>query len=89
VWLGHEPAVVDQLEAQVAPAMFLSGHTHGGQIRIPGFPALTPFGSGRYVAGWYREARVPLYVARGIGTADVRARFLCPPELPIFRLIRA
>jgi predicted MPP superfamily phosphohydrolase len=89
VWLGHEPAVVDQLPGDAVPVMLLSGHTHGGQIRIPGMRPVTPIGSGRYLAGWYRDALVPLYVGRGIGTADVRARFRCPPELPIFRLIPA
>ncbi|HET8624197.1 MAG TPA: metallophosphoesterase [Gemmatimonadales bacterium] len=89
VWLGHEPAVVEQLSAASPPVVFLSGHTHGGQIRIPGMRPVTPIGSGRFLAGWYRDTPVPLYVGRGIGTADVRARFRCPPELPIFRLVRA
>jgi predicted MPP superfamily phosphohydrolase len=46
-------------------------------------------GSGRFVAGWYRDTFAPLYVSRGIGTADIRARLFCPPELPIFTLRRA
>ena len=71
------------------PALLLSGHTHGGQIRLPGVPAFTPPGSGRYVAGWYLDPPAPLYVSRGIGTADIRARFRCPPELPVFRLLPA
>jgi uncharacterized protein len=90
LWMGHEPEVADRVPAGVPrPALLLSGHTHGGQIRFPGVPAFTPLGSGRYVAGWYRDAPAPLYVARGIGTADLRARFRCPPELPVFRLLPA
>jgi len=86
----HEPGVADEpMPAGVAaPAFTLSGHTHGGQIRIPGLPAFTPIGSGRFVAGWYTAAIGRLYVSRGIGTADIRARLLCPPELPIFTLRR-
>ncbi len=86
----HEPGVADEpMPAGVAvPAFTLSGHTHGGQIRIPGLPAYTPIGSGRFVAGWYTASIGRLYVSRGIGTADIRARLFCPPELPIFTLRR-
>ena len=87
----HEPGFADQAAPAgvPAPALTLSGHTHGGQIRLPGLPAYTPTGSGRFVAGWYRARWSRLYVSRGIGTADIRARFFCPPELPIFTLRRA
>jgi uncharacterized protein len=90
VWLGHEPELADYRPGAVPPpALFLAGHTHGGQIRVPGLPPITPPGSGRYVEGWYRTAPVPLYVSRGIGMAEIRARFRCPPELPVFELTRA
>jgi predicted MPP superfamily phosphohydrolase len=87
----HEPGFTDQAPPAgvPAPALTLSGHTHGGQIRIPGLPAHTPIGSGRFVAGWYQAGWSRLYVSRGIGTADIRARLFCPPELPIFTLRRA
>jgi predicted MPP superfamily phosphohydrolase len=88
VLLAHEPGPADDpLPAGVpSPILTLAGHTHGGQIRIPGLPARTPIGSGRFLAGWYQAAWGRLYVSRGIGTADIRARFFCPPEVPIFRL---
>ena len=90
LWFGHEPELADRVPPAVPPpALLLCGHTHGGQIRLPGLPAFTPPGSGRYVAGWYRDAAARLYVSRGIGTAEIRARFRCRPELPVFRLTRA
>ena len=90
VWLIHGPAYVDTLpKSTPIPAMILSGHTHGGQIRLPGVTLYTPPGSGRYVSGWYRDALAPLYVSRGIGTATIRMRFFCRPELPVFTLRRA
>ena len=91
IGLVHEPGIADsRLPAGVPqPTMMLAGHTHGGQIRIPGLPAVTPIGSGRFVAGWYDAPHGRLYVSRGIGTADIRARFFCPPELPIFTLRRS
>jgi len=90
IWLTHAPELADRLSPALParPAAILTGHTHGGQIRIPGLPAYTPVGSGRFLAGWYRDTFAPLYVSRGIGTADVRARLFCPPELPIFTLQR-
>ncbi|HEX2779932.1 MAG TPA: metallophosphoesterase, partial [Gemmatimonadaceae bacterium] len=51
-----------------SPSLVLSGHTHGGQITLGGWAPITPVGSGRYVAGWYTDAPIPLYVSRGLGT---------------------
>jgi len=88
IWLVHAPGIVKRLPSfgSANPALVLAGHTHGGQIRLPLVPALTPQGSGRFVAGWYRENSGPLYVSRGIGTTTIPARLRCPPELPIFTL---
>jgi predicted MPP superfamily phosphohydrolase len=90
VWLVHEPGYVATLPADrlLAPAMILAGHTHGGQVRLPLIPPILPRGSGPFLEGWYRNYLAPLYVSRGIGTATIRARFLCPPELPILTLRR-
>jgi hypothetical protein len=62
----------------------LAGHTHGGQVAAFGFAPLRPPGSGRYVAGWYRDARPHLYVSRGIGTSIVPVRLGSPPEIAVF-----
>ncbi len=90
IWLIHAPAYLDTLPMTTRkPAFILCGHTHGGQIRLPGITLVTPPGSGRYVSGWYVDGLAPTYVTRGIGTASIRARLFCPPELPIFTLRRA
>jgi len=89
IWTFHAPGFADWIPADLPrPAFIAAGHTHGGQIRLPPIPALTPPGSGRFVAGWYRDTFAPLYVSRGIGTTSIRARFLCPPEIPLFTLRR-
>ena len=88
IWVLHAPGFVDHVAQGSAPtpAAILSGHTHGGQLRLPFYTPYTPYGSGRFVAGWYRDTLAPLYVSRGIGTVAIRARLFCPPELPIFTL---
>ncbi len=91
VWGFHAPGYADQLIGRPypRPALMLSGHTHGGQIRPPLLPAITPPASGRFVSGWYRDTFAPLFVSRGIGTSGIRARFRCPPEVGLFTLRRA
>jgi uncharacterized protein len=81
--LAHCPAYRDQLPRDQTFDIVLSGHTHGGQLRVFGFAPYTPNGSGRYVDGWYREAS-PMYVSRGIGTVGLPVRFHCRPEVAFF-----
>jgi uncharacterized protein len=88
IWMAHSPGFAEQAPAGVSarPAMVIAGHTHGGQIRIPLFPPVTPSGSGRFLEGWYHDTFAPMYVSRGVGTTGIPARFRCPAELPIFTL---
>jgi len=86
--LSHVPAFAhEQLHEQID--LVLSGHTHGGQIRLPYLPPLyLPRYSGRFVAGFYYVSphRTPLYVSRGVGTSVLPLRFLCRPEIGLFEL---
>lgn len=88
IWVFHAPGYADAMERVFGakPALMLAGHTHGGQIRLPLVPPVTPYGAGRFVAGWYDTEPGRLYVSRGVGTTTIRARFRCPAELPIFTL---
>jgi len=71
--------------------LYLAGHTHGGQWRLPGYGALitsSAYGK-RYEMGRYVEGNTLLYVTRGLGLeglAAPRARVLCPPELLLLSL---
>ncbi len=87
VWALHAPGYADLLPVGAPASVVLAGHTHGGQIRLPLLPALRPSGSGRFLEGWYDTPAAPLYVSRGVGTTDIRARFNCPAELPLFTLV--
>jgi predicted MPP superfamily phosphohydrolase len=63
----------------------LSGHTHGGQVAPFGVALVLPPGNGRYVSGWYRNAPIPLYVSRGLGTTLLPFRLGAPPEIALFQ----
>lgn len=81
--LTHCPVHRDKLSlpAEHPADLVLSGHTHGGQVAPGGVALVTPPGSGRYVAGWYRDGGPPLFVSRGIGTSAVPIRIGSVPEL--------
>ncbi|HJR49751.1 MAG TPA: metallophosphoesterase [Gemmatimonadales bacterium] len=88
LWLFHEPGQADRpgWPRAAVPCLMLAGHTHGGQIRLPLVPAVTPSGSGRYVAGLYATSLGPLYVSRGVGASGPRLRYRCPAEVALFEL---
>jgi len=90
VLLCHAPDYATHIQSQEAGQavdLMLSGHTHGGQIRLPliGALVLPPMGK-RFVQGWFQLGRMGLYVNRGIGTIGVPFRLDCPPELTLFTL---
>ncbi len=81
VLLSHEPDPADDYALDERVAVQLSGHSHGGQVRIPGLgsPFLPPFGR-KYDLGLYRVRNAWLYTNRGIGvTAPIRLN--CRPEI--------
>jgi predicted MPP superfamily phosphohydrolase len=83
--LHHMPDLMPQA-ASLGVDLFLAGHTHGGQWRLPGFGAILTSSRfwKRYEAGHYHEGNTDLYVSRGLGMEGFgtpRARFFCPPEV--------
>jgi predicted MPP superfamily phosphohydrolase len=84
--MAHEPDILPEIARYNADLM-LSGHTHGGQIRVPFLrPAFLPQYGRRYVRGWFQYGRTHLYVNRGIGTIGLPMRLNCPPEITVFTL---
>jgi uncharacterized protein len=80
--LMHEPDSVDQLVHQTTFDLQLSGHTHGGQIRLPFIGQIYyPEWGESYSAGLYKVRQSQLYVSRGIGVIGLPFRFDCPPEV--------
>jgi hypothetical protein len=80
--LVHEPDYINELRRLVQVDLQLSGHTHGGQVRIPRLGAIILPAWGRtYVEGLYRVGPSQVYTSRGIGMVGVPFRFNCPPEV--------
>jgi len=86
VLLLHDPGIVDSL-GDGTYDLILAGHTHGGQLRVPGVgPLLDLPLVGKYDRGLFRTRAGPLYVNPGLGTYGVPARFGCRPEIAIIEL---
>jgi uncharacterized protein len=90
ILLAHEPDVIDKFSEDGRVDLQLSGHTHGGQIRLPfwGTPVLPKLGE-KYVHGLHRVNQSWLYTNRGIGMVGMPVRFGCPPEVTELVLCKA
>ncbi len=88
--LVHEPDVADNFAPAFPFIAQLSGHSHGGQVRLPfiGAMARAPLGR-KYVMGQFDVQGMRLYVSRGVGMAQPYVRFLCPPEVTLLTLRKA
>jgi predicted MPP superfamily phosphohydrolase len=87
ILLCHEPDLADRYSLDGRVNVQLSGHTHGGQIRLPGIGALVlPFLGRKYDLGLYRVNEMLLYTNRGLGVISEPVRFNCPPEISQFVL---
>jgi predicted MPP superfamily phosphohydrolase len=85
--MWHEPDFAERMEPY-GPFLLLSGHTHGGQVRLPFIgPVATPKFGKRYISGRFVFGDMTLYVSNGIGMYRPPVRFNCPPELVVFTLI--
>ena len=90
ILLCHEPDLADRYSLDGRVNVQLSGHTHGGQIRIPGIGALIlPYLGRKYDLGLYRVNDMLLYTNRGLGVISEPVRLNCPPEISQFILNRA
>lgn len=84
VLLAHDPSRLKEA-SDLDVGLVLSGHTHGGQIVLPGVGAVAARGY-PVIAGPGRRENTSIYVSRGIGTVYVPVRLNCPPEVAILTL---
>jgi uncharacterized protein len=87
VLLAHEPDYADVVAADGRVSLQLSGHSHGGQVRLPfvGSPVL-PHLAIKYPWGLRRVGQMWLYTNRGIGIVSPPVRLNCRPEVTLFSL---
>jgi uncharacterized protein len=89
VLLVHEPDLFDDYGQDPRVVLQLSGHSHGGQIRINDKPPrILPHLGRKYEQGLYQINNTWLYTNRGLGYTSVPVRFRCPPEVTEITLTR-
>jgi uncharacterized protein len=89
ILLAHNPDQAEQARRGIDRVdLILSGHTHGGQVRLPGFGAVVNSAeyADLYEAGVRRRPWTQVYTSRGIGTVHLPIRFLTRPEVAIVTL---
>jgi len=84
ILLAHTPKRLIEAQ-QLAISAVISGHTHGGQIVLPG---LGPIAAREFpvIAGLARKEGTTIFVSRGVGTVYVPIRINCPPEVAVLTL---
>jgi uncharacterized protein len=89
ILLAHNPDQAERARRGVDRVdLVLSGHTHGGQVRLPGYGAIVNSATfaDLYEAGVRRRPWTQVYTSRGIGTVHLPVRFLTRPEVAILTL---
>jgi predicted MPP superfamily phosphohydrolase len=89
ILLAHSPEIVEEAEAY-GVHLYFCGHTHGGQICLPGLGPLFLNATCRrkFTRGHWRFAEMQGYTNRGLGSSGVPVRYNCPPEIALITLRR-
>jgi uncharacterized protein len=88
ILLAHEPDFADYA-ARFPIDLQLSGHSHGGQVRVPGVgPIILPQMARKYPTGLNRVGQLQVYTSRGIGVINPPVRLNCPPEVSLITLLK-
>jgi len=89
ILLAHNPDSVDT-SFKTPLALVVSGHTHGGQVRLPFYgPPVLPVQNKRYSSGLIVTEKTKLFISRGIGWAIYPIRCNCYPEIAVLELVKA
>jgi uncharacterized protein len=86
ILLAHEPDFADQSAATGRFDLELSGHSHGGQVKLPFVKRILPPLAYKYPIGQYRVGNMIQYTNRGVGMSGLPFRFNCRPEVTVFTL---
>ncbi len=86
ILLAHEPDSADTNAATGKFDLQLSGHAHGGQVRLPGLRIFYPKLGRIYPVGQYQVQQMIQYTSRGVGASPPRGRLNCRPEITVLTL---
>lgn len=87
ICLWHEADAAEEA-AVYAPFLMLSGHTHGGQVSLPGIgPLALPKAGKRFASGRFAIGDMTLFVSNGVGLYRPPVRLGCPPEIVMLHLV--
>lgn len=90
ILIAHEPDFADSVQERHYISLQISGHSHGGQGRLPIVgPVLLPRMGRNYHTGLNRAAHCLVYTSRGLGMSHLPFRFRCAPEVTLITLKRA
>lgn len=92
ILMSHSPDILYSRELKKRFDLLLSGHTHGGQVRLPGIGALvtgTKYATRKESMGLYMKHGMHVNVSSGIGKSALPIRINCPPEVTILELTGA
>jgi len=88
ILLAHEPDLADEFAKDGRVALQLSGHSHGGQVRVPGLgPLVLPYLGQKYDQGLNRVGDMWVYTNRGLGVIPPPVRLNCRPEITEITLV--
>ena len=85
--LMHEPDYIDEFVSDYDVSLVLAGHSHNGQVKIPGIrPIYLPKGCKKYYKSYYDVKGVPLYISNGVGGSILDFRLGSIPSINVYRL---
>lgn len=89
ILLSHQPSYL-LIAADMGFQLMFSGHTHGGQIRLPWARALVNSSDfpAALTSGVLRHRRTLCAISRGLGETGLAMRLFCPPQIPLYTLRR-
>ena len=87
ILLSHNPDFAETMRDRRV-GLVLSGHTHGGQIVVPGWgaPIVPSLYGQKYLHGLVQGPASQVFITRGVGTISPPVRFLCRPEIVLITL---
>lgn len=86
ILLIHEPDIIDDLKINKFN-LILAGHTHNGQVRVPGLPPIIlPPNGQKYPGPYYKIGQSDMYVSNGLGVSTIDFRLFNTPSYNIYRL---